>query len=139
MIRPAEVKGFDRFAMFGQCPVSLTEASQWVDGDPHLGVSHRGRIFLFANQENLIKFQQKPDHYCPVLVGFDPVMFHKTGLLVEGKAEHGVFMGSGPSQRVILFCTDSAREEFQRDPATFLRTVKVAMGRGVPVDGIQRR
>ena len=127
------------FALFGQCPVSLRESSQWVDGDPNLGVRHRGRVFIFASQDAMLKFQSEPDLHSPVLVGFDPVLFHKTGMLVEGKAKHGMFMGSGPSQRVILFCSEATRAEFQKAPEVFLRTVQIAMGRGVPVDGIKWR
>ncbi len=115
------------FALHGKCPVTLLTQSKWVDGDKNWGCVHRNRIYVFASQENLDLFQSDPDAYSPILAGYDPVVFHETGKLVDGHEKHGVFMGKVPHQRIVLFTDSNTRARFQLDPRKYLENVRQAM------------
>jgi protein disulfide-isomerase len=71
-------------AMDGYCPVTIQVARKWVKGDPRFGAIHRRRTFLFASAEEQETFLREPDRYTPVLTGYDPLRFLKTGQLVDG-------------------------------------------------------
>ncbi len=114
-------------ALHGKCPVTLVNRAQWVDGDPQFGCIHRGRTYLFVSEAGKNEFQQNPDKYSPLLAGYDPVIFHESGILVDGLEEHGVFMGRLPNQRVILFSTSESRRRFQQEPADYIESVRQAM------------
>lgn len=43
--------------------VQLLDHRQYVQGKREHGVFHRGKIYLFANEEDLAKFSQQPDRY----------------------------------------------------------------------------
>lgn len=116
-----------QFALQGKCPVTLLTQSKWVDGDKQWGCIHRQRIYLFASEANLKRFQEDPDSFSPILAGYDPVVFHESGKLVDGLEEHGVFMGKSSHQRVVLFATAADREKFQKEPRKYLDTVRQAM------------
>ncbi len=117
----------ENVALKGKCPVSLLKIGAWVDGDPRFGCVHRDRVYLFASEANLREFQQDPDGYSPLLAGFDPVVFHNEGELVDGKEEHGVFMGKAPRQRVVLFSSPETCAEFQANPRTYINAIRQAM------------
>ena len=114
----------------GFCCVSLMEDQRWTKGSANWGCFHRGRLFLFASKEYREKFQTNPDIYSPLLGGADPVRFHESGDLVDGKREHGVYYGDegGPTV-VILFATAATRAKFEADPTEYLRSVRQAMNR----------
>ncbi len=114
-------------ALSGKCPVTLIQEGKWAAGDPQFGCVHRGRTYLFTNQSKLTLFQQQPDAFSPVLAGYDPVLFHDKGALVDGKAKHGVFMGKSPKQRIVLFQSSETRAKFQADPESFMKTVRMAV------------
>ena len=117
------------FALHGKCPVTLMTESKWVDGDPQFGCVHRGRTYLFFSQQNLRTFQADPDKYSPLLAGYDPVIYHERGDLVEGLEVHGVFMGQLPNQRIVLFSSAETRAKFENGPNTknYIETVRQAM------------
>lgn len=115
------------FALHGKCPVTLLTESRWVDGDKRWGCVHRNRTYLFSSEDNLKRFQSRPDEFSPVLAGFDPVTFHETGKLVDGLEENGVFMGKANRQRVVLFSSAETRDKFQKDPRKYLGAVRQAM------------
>jgi thiol-disulfide isomerase/thioredoxin len=114
----------------GKCPVTLLQEGKWVAGDAKFGCIHRDRLYMFADAEKLKMFQANPDFFSPILAGFDPVVFHKEGRLVDGLAEHGVFMGKAPNQRVLLFRDAQTRAMFQAQPAAYMNTVRQAMNAG---------
>ena len=114
----------------GRCPVTLLQEGKWIAGDAKFGCIHRDRLYMFANAEKLKMFQANPDFFSPILAGFDPVVFHKEGRLVDGLAEHGVFMGKAPNQRVLLFRDAQTRAMFQAQPAAYMNTVRQAMNAG---------
>ena len=115
-----------KFALRGKCPVTLITEGRWADGDPKFGIVHRDRTYLFSNAEKLEQFRLNPDGFSPLLAGFDPVVYHEEGKLVDGLVEHGVFMGRTPSQQVILFRDAETLGKFQKDPQLFLHTVRQA-------------
>jgi thiol-disulfide isomerase/thioredoxin/YHS domain-containing protein len=125
--KSAETPSEPNFALHGKCPVTLLTESKWVDGDPQWGCVHRNRIYIFASESNLKRFQSDPDGFSPILAGYDPVIFHESGKLVDGLEEYGVFMGKSTLQRVVLFASPETRAKFQQEPRKFLDTVQQAM------------
>ena len=117
------------FALHGKCPVTLMMESRWVDGDPKFGCVHRGRTYLFVSKLHLHSFQADPDKFSPLLAGYDPVIYHERGDLVEGSEVHGVFMGKLPNQRIVLFSSAETRAKFEAGPNTkdYIETVRQAM------------
>jgi thioredoxin-like negative regulator of GroEL/YHS domain-containing protein len=116
-----------KFCLQGKCPVTLLKEGRWEDGDSNFGIVHRDRVYIFANAVCLEEFKKNPDGYSPVLAGYDPVVFHEQGKLADGQAKHGVFMGSLPNQRVVLFGSAETRAKFQSDPHAYLDTIRQAM------------
>ena len=84
-------------------------------------------MYIFSSAEKLKTFQANPDFFSPILAGYDPVVFHKEGRLINGLAEHGVFMGKAPDQRILLFRDAQTRAMFQAQPAAYMNTVRQAM------------
>ena len=116
----------ETFCLNGKCPVTLLTEGRWADGDPQFGIVHRDRTYIFATAEKLAQFQTNPDNYSPILAGYDPVVYHEQGKLVEGLVENGVFMGKNPSQKVVLFANDETRAKFQSQPKMYLETIRIA-------------
>ncbi len=115
------------FALHGKCPVTLLKEGRWTDGDPQWGCVHRNRTYLFASAVNLQEFQNDPDGFSPLLAGYDPVIFDRSGEMVAGAEEHGVFMGKTPNQRIVLFANQETRAEFQSNPRKYIETIRQAM------------
>jgi thiol-disulfide isomerase/thioredoxin/YHS domain-containing protein len=117
------------FGLHGKCPVTLITESRWVDGDSKFGCVHRGRTYLFTSKEHLQMFQADPDKYSPLLAGYDPVIYHERGELVEGLEVHGVFMGQRPDQRIVLFSSAETRARFEdrNNTKDYIETVRQAM------------
>ena len=115
------------FALHGKCPVTLLKEGRWTDGDPQWGCVHRNRTYLFASAINLQAFQADPDCFSPLLAGYDPVIFDRSGEMVAGAEEHGVFMGKTPNQRIVLFANQETRAEFQNSPRKYIETIRQAM------------
>ena len=111
----------------GKCPVTLLQEGKWIAGDSRFGCIHRDRLYIFSSAEKLKIFQGNPDFFSPILAGYDPVVFHQKGQLVEGLAEHGVFMGKAPDQRILLFKDAQTRAMFQAQPTAYMNTVRQAM------------
>jgi thiol-disulfide isomerase/thioredoxin/YHS domain-containing protein len=116
-----------QFCLYGKCPVTLMQDGRWVDGDLNFGIVHRNRTYLFASAEKLAAFKADPDGLSPILAGYDPVVYHDEGRLVDGLAEHGVFMGKMPKQNVVLFTTPETRAKFQAQPKVYMNTIRQAM------------
>ena len=109
--------------LYGFCPVSLIRDKKWQEGDRAYGCEHRGRIYLFGSAENQAEFMRNPDHYAPVLSGFDPVIFAEQGKLVDGKREHGAYVDG----RIILFATEESYERFSNNSVPYIAAVRAAM------------
>ena len=119
--------GVDEMALHGKCPVALIEQGQWVEGDVRWGIVHRDRTYLFSSVANYELFKQDPDRYSPILSGFDPVVFHEQGKLIDGMEENGVFMGKNNKQQIVLFQSPKTRAKFQANPKLYMNTVRQAL------------
>lgn len=117
----------DNVALHGKCPITLLKNGTWVDGDLKWGCVHRDRTYLFADEAKLREFQKDPDANSPLLAGYDPVVFHNSGELIDGDENHGVFMGKSPNQRVVLFSSAKTRAEFEANPRNYIETIRQAM------------
>ena len=115
------------FALHGKCPVALIQQGQWVEGNARWGIVHRDRTYLFSSQANYDLFKSNPDRYSPVLSGYDPVVFHEEGKLLNGVEENGVFMGKNDKQHVVLFQSPETRAKFQANPKLYMDTVRQAV------------
>ena len=115
------------FALHGKCPVSLILNGQWVEGDARWGIVHRDRTYLFSSKENYDLFKASPDRFSPILSGYDPVVFHEEGTLLDGLEENGVFMGKNDMQHIVLFKSPETRAKFQSNPKLYMDTVRQAV------------
>ena len=115
------------FMLNGFCPVALLRDGKWLKGDREFGCEHRGRIYLFASEGNLNSFQEDPDNLTPILAGYDPVLYHEKGELVDGRQEHGVFVVKLQKRKIVLFSSADTRQRFQESPEKFMSTVQTAM------------
>lgn len=115
-----------KVSLKGKCPVTLITEGRWVNGDSAFGIVHRNRTYIFASAEKLAVFKSAPDKYSPMLAGFDPVIYHEKGKLVEGLIENGIFMGRMPEQKVVLFQDAETRSKFQASPKDYLATIRQA-------------
>ena len=123
----ANVAPVEDFALHGKCPVALIQQGQWIEGDARWGIVHRDRTYLFSSQANYDLFQSNPDRFSPVLSGFDPVVFHEQGKLIDGMEENGVFMGKNDKQHIVLFQSPETRAKFQANPKLYMDTVRQAV------------
>lgn len=120
---PVANPGAPSLGMEGYCVVTLAEEVKWKHGDKRFGAIHRGRLYLFLSAEAQKKFLANPDHYSPVLSGYDPVQFAESGRLVEGKRAHGLTY----NEQVYLFADEESLKKFQASPRPFADTVYQAM------------
>jgi protein disulfide-isomerase len=103
-------------ALDGYCAVTLVEKRQWNHGDDKWGAIHRGRTYLFVSQEAQQAFLADPDRYSPVFSGNDPVIRVEHNKMIPGKREHGAFY----EDRIYLFASEDAFEQFKRDPSRYI-------------------
>jgi YHS domain-containing protein/thiol-disulfide isomerase/thioredoxin len=110
-------------ALEGYCPVTLMEHREWQEGDPKIGVIHRQRLYLFANQAAQQRFLANPDNYSPVCRGHDPVLVLDQNQAVPGRREFGVFYGD----RIYLFANEATRTQFEQNPKRYSAEIMQAM------------
>ena len=108
-------------ALDGYCAVTLVQEEKWVKGDPRWGVVHRGRVYLFASQQNAEAFYGDPATYAPALSGYDPVTFLEQGTLVDGQRAHGIFY----RKQVILFASEPSLQKFWQSPDRYADALRV--------------
>jgi thioredoxin-related protein/YHS domain-containing protein len=123
-VAPPIAAGNPPLGLDGFCPVSLMEKQRWVRGDPHWGVNHRGRIYLFAGPEEQRRFFADPDRYAPIAAGNDVVLAAEQGQSVAGTREHGVFF----SNRVYLFSSEASLDKFARNPGAYANQAEAVRG-----------
>lgn len=92
-------------AMQGHCPVTVIQDDKWVQGHLKFGVIHLGKLYLFANAENMQVFLNDPMPYTPVLNEIDPVVFFEEQRIVPGKREWGL---KDPIYHRMFFFSDEA-------------------------------
>lgn len=128
-IKTLDTDASPKFALNGDCPVTLIKEGRWAAGDKRWGCVHRGKTYLFASEENQKLFLSNPDDFSPVLAGFDPVVFHDKGQLVEGDRRFGVFMMNKEKQAIVLFSDEDSQKKFKANPKSYLDTIQVATQR----------
>ncbi|HMP79153.1 MAG TPA: thioredoxin family protein [Pirellulaceae bacterium] len=119
--RPSE------FALDGDCPVTLLLENRWIAGDPKYGCRHRGKTYLFASEAFLEKFLHDPDRFSPLLAGFDPVLYHEQGHLIQGDKSNGLFMHQNGVPQIVLFRDSETRERFRAQPELYVEAIRQAM------------
>ncbi|MFO1065789.1 MAG: thioredoxin family protein [Pirellulales bacterium] len=100
-------------ALDGYCPVALFTQTQWIEGNPKFAVRHRGQVYLLSSEQAVQVFLANPDDYCPVLAGYDPMIYLTEGRLVPGSVQHGLIESS--PVRILLFSSDANKERFRAD------------------------
>ena len=110
-------------AMDGYCPVTIHESRKWAKGDPRFGAIHRRRTFLFATAAEQETFLRDPDRYTPILTGYDPLRFLKTGELVDGSPKFGLTY----RREVYLFTDEDSLKSFFDKPAQYAEEIREAM------------
>jgi YHS domain-containing protein len=101
------------------CTVELVENERWVPGNRRWGAFHRGRLYLFAGENQQQRFMSNPDFYSPVLSGNDPVLALEDYQTVSGKRQHGVYY----NHRVYLFSSEETLARFYRSPDRYAEVV----------------
>ncbi len=99
-------------ALDGFCPVQLFENGRWQKGNKACGIVHRGRIYLFASEEERRRFAADPDRYAPVNSGNDVVLSLDLGRSVPGFREHGAQFDG----HVYLFANEDTLAKFRSNP-----------------------
>lgn len=127
--RPAPAPGNPPLGLDGYCPVTLVEATTWRKGDARWGAVHRGKLYLFAGEDEKARFMADPDGYSPVLSGYDPVRFFESNEIVEGMRKFGVFYRNRETGRaqIVLFADEAALNRFQQRPVAYAEMVQQAM------------
>jgi len=110
-------------AMDGYCPVTIQVSRKWVKGDPKFGAIHRRRTFLFATADEQETFLSDPDRYTPVLTGYDPIRFLKTGELVDGSPQFALTY----RREVYLFVDEDSLKTFFEKPAEYSAEIREAI------------
>jgi YHS domain-containing protein len=110
-------------ALEGYCPVSLLEQRKWLRADPQFGAIHRGKTYLFANEDAQRKFLANPDSFSPALSGLDPVVFAQRGEMVEGKRSFGITF----NRQIFLFADETSLKAFEQSPQSFAAIAYQAM------------
>jgi YHS domain-containing protein len=75
----------------GACPVSQVERGKSLPGRAQWGILYNSRLFLFASDDDRIRFRNDPDRYAMVDVaerGFCLHCIRENGLLVRGDPRH---------------------------------------------------
>lgn len=106
-------------ALDSMCTVELVENERWVPGNRRWGAFHRGRLYLFAGENQQQRFMSNPDFYSPILSGNDPVLALEDYQTVPGKRQHGVYY----NQRVYLFSSEETLARFYRNPNRYAEVV----------------
>lgn len=115
---------FPPLGLEGFCPVTLRDNMKWQKADRQFFVTHRGRMYFFANAAARDKFLTAPDAYAPILSGYDAVRFAQRGELVEGKRSFGLIT---KEKQIYLFADQQTLETFEKSPAEYQNRARQAM------------
>ncbi len=114
-------------ALDGYCPVTLAEEEKWAKGDRAWGALHRGRTYLFRDQEQQQRFLADPDRYSPVLSGYDPIRYVDAGEPIPGLRQHGMWFRG----KIYLFADEGSLDQFSRNPEHYAqRSHEIMMAAG---------
>lgn len=123
--QPAPMVESYPIALGGYCPVTIQDLRKWSKGDPRFGAIHRRRTFLFATADEQATFLRDPDRYTPVLTGYDPVRYLKTGEQVDGSPQFSLTY----RRQVYLFTDEDSLKTFFDNPAKYAADIEEAARR----------
>ncbi len=125
-----------KLALDGYCAVSISEKSEWLEGNPELGVIHLGNLYLFVDEAAMAKFLANPEPYTPVLNGIDVVRFFEEKRIVPGKREFGV---KDPDHNRMFFFSDEAALKHFEDQYARYTDAAITITRQAVADANPRR
>jgi len=125
-----------KLTLDGYCAVSLSEKSEWVEGNPELGVIHLGNLYLFVDEAAMAKFLADPEPYTPVLNGIDVVRFFEEKRIVPGNRDFGV---RDPDYNRLFFFADEEALEHFRNQHTRYTDAAISIMRQAVADANPRR
>jgi len=102
-------------AMEGYSPVSIGEQGLWIKGKLRHKCEFDGKIYSFANSEELADFQAEPKTFAPVLGGDCVVTYADTGNRVPGSVFHSVRY----KDRLYLFASSVEEKLFKEEPEKY--------------------
>ena len=125
-----------KLALDGYCAVSISDKSEWIEGNPELGVIHLGNLYLFVDEAAMAKFLADPEPYTPVLNGIDVVRFFEEKRIVPGKRDFGV--KDPDHNRMFFFSDEAAMVHFENQHARYTDAA-IAITRQAVADANPRR
>lgn len=108
-------------AFGGVCLVSTLEKRKPTSGQAQYSVAHRGVRLQFADKDQLVKFQAKPEKYWPWMDGDCPVSVQEKNALGSVTAGNP-HLGGVYQDRLIFFRNESHRTLFATSPEAFIPT-----------------
>jgi thioredoxin 1 len=97
----------------GLCIVSAVDDRELINGKSSSQLNYKGRTLYFSSIENKERFQASPANYWPMLDGACAMTLLQDERQVEGSLEFAAVY----RKRIWLFTSQSAMQEFLRDPA----------------------
>lgn len=97
----------------GLCIVSAVDDRELVNGNSGSQLAYKGRTLYFSSIEHKERFQASPGNYWPMLDGACAMTLLQDERQVEGSLEFAAVY----RKRIWLFTSQSAMQEFLRDPA----------------------
>lgn len=110
-----------RVSVFGKlCPVTLSMNEKAVDGDLRITTVYEGFRLAFKSEAHREEFTKHPKKYWPVVDGICVVSALDEDNVTLGKLSHAMnYQG-----RHWLFASESHREQFQADPASYVAKLR---------------
>jgi YHS domain-containing protein/thioredoxin-related protein len=102
----------------GFSPVALSDNRKWQRGQEEFVVSFQEVEYFLQSAAEVTRFEAKPEQFVPHLHGCDPVELHRHKLARAGAIEFGSFYKG----EMFFFASIANREQFQNNPAWFLRS-----------------
>jgi YHS domain-containing protein len=96
-------------ALLGKDPVSLVDNGKEEDGNKEISSRFDGQTYLFTSVEHKGTFEQSPGRYVPVLGGYSPVAWKKSGDLVLGSLAFRAVVG----ERLVLMANEDEKKVFE--------------------------
>ena len=127
---PLVINSHTGLAISGFDPVAYFTDKAPKAGRPDLEFPLGGAVWRFRNEGNRAAFADHPEVYAPQFGGYDPVAIAR-GASVPG---HPLFW-TVISERLYLFYSEQARDEFLADPGRFIERASrkwPALARTVP-------
>ncbi len=102
----------------GYSPVALSDSRKWQKGEEEFVVSFQGVDYFLQSDEEVTRFETKPEQFIPHLHGCDPVELHRSKQARTGAIEFGTFYKG----ELFFFASTENRNRFQRNPAWYLES-----------------